>query len=112
MWATWILYAILVDLTDDVAEALNRPFTDISMEMVYRGLYYFAQAYRRGQATGPIILLACHAKLLGIIKRRRTRWADKLPDLAYPPCLSVRATTSAHNCPINDSMHLTILGKP
>ena len=25
IWATWILYAILVDLTDDVAEALDRP---------------------------------------------------------------------------------------
>lgn len=36
LWATWILYAVLVDLTDAVAEALRRPFAEISMEMVYR----------------------------------------------------------------------------
>ena len=35
VWATWLLYAILVDLTDAVAEALNRPFAAISLEMVY-----------------------------------------------------------------------------
>jgi len=28
VWATWILYAILVDLTDAVAEVLGRPFVD------------------------------------------------------------------------------------
>jgi hypothetical protein len=39
VWATWLLYAILVDLTDAVAEALKQPFAAISMEMVYRSLY-------------------------------------------------------------------------
>ena len=34
VWGTWILYAVLVDLTDQVAEVLNRPFSEISMEMV------------------------------------------------------------------------------
>lgn len=42
VWATWLLYALLVDLTDAVAEALHRPFRDISLEMVFRGLYHFA----------------------------------------------------------------------
>ena len=49
VWATWILYAVLVDLTDAVAEALNRPFHALSMEMVYRGLYHFTVAYHRGK---------------------------------------------------------------
>jgi len=31
-----MLYAVLVDLTDAVAEALQKPFAAISLEMVYR----------------------------------------------------------------------------
>lgn len=71
VWATWILYCVLVDLTDAVAEALNRPFNDLSMEMVYRSLYYFGQAYGRGKTTDPVPFLADNADWLGIVKRRR-----------------------------------------
>jgi hypothetical protein len=57
LWATWLLYAVLVDLTDQVAEALRQPFAAISMEMVYRSLYFFAQAYHRGfTPISPLIL--------------------------------------------------------
>jgi hypothetical protein len=73
VWATWLLYAVLVDLTDAVAEALNQPFAAISMEMVYRSLYYFTQAYQRGQATDVVDFLATNAKLYGIVKRPRKR---------------------------------------
>ena len=44
LWATWLLYAVLVDLTDAVAEALEQPFDAISMEMVFRSLYYAGPA--------------------------------------------------------------------
>lgn len=71
VWATWLLYAVLVDLTDSVAEALNQPFAAISMEMVYRSLYFFAQAHQRGQADDVVAYLAANTKLLGIIKRKR-----------------------------------------
>ncbi len=37
VWSTWMVYGILVDLTDAVAEALERPWLDLSLEMVYRG---------------------------------------------------------------------------
>ncbi|MBK9952934.1 MAG: hypothetical protein IPP10_15920 [Candidatus Competibacteraceae bacterium] len=30
LWATWLLYAVLVDLTDAVAEALERPMAHVS----------------------------------------------------------------------------------
>jgi hypothetical protein len=70
VWATWMVYGILVDLTDAVAEALERPFQDLSLEMVYRGLYYFQQAYQRGEADDPITYLAANASRLGIIKQR------------------------------------------
>lgn len=73
IWATWMLYAVLVDLTDAVAEALNQPFAAISMEMVYRSLYHFAQAYHQGEATDVVAFLVAEAKLLGIVKRKRKR---------------------------------------
>jgi hypothetical protein len=71
LWATWLLYAVLVDLTDAVAERLHQPFDAISIEMVYRGIYYFVQAFHRGEAQDPVAYLAEHARLLGIVKRKR-----------------------------------------
>jgi hypothetical protein len=41
IWATWLFYGILVDLGDAVADEISLPFDDISLEMIYRGLYYF-----------------------------------------------------------------------
>ena len=84
VWATWILYAVLVDLTDAVAEVLDRPFVDISMEMVYRSLYYFSQALRRGEATDPVAYLATNAIWLGIIKRPRKRSPLRSLNLTNP----------------------------
>lgn len=91
VWATWLLYAVLVDLTQAVAEALHQPFRAISLEMVYRGLYHFTQAYHRGDATDPIAYLAAKAKALDIVKSKRhrasTKLADiRLPDLTASPC--------------------------
>jgi hypothetical protein len=84
VWATWILYAVLVDLTDAVAEVLVRPLVDISMEMVYRSLYYFSQALRRGEATAPVAYLAANALWLGIIKRPRRRSPLRSLNLTNP----------------------------
>jgi hypothetical protein len=71
VWATWLLYVVLVDLTDAVAEALQQPFAAISIEMVYRSLYFFTQAHARGQADDVVAYLAANTKLLGIVKRKR-----------------------------------------
>jgi hypothetical protein len=73
VWATWLLYAVLVDLTDQLAEVLHRPFSEISIEMVFRGLYHFTQAYHDGRATDPIQYLAQKHELLGIVKRKRPK---------------------------------------
>jgi Transposase DDE domain len=70
VWSTWLLYAVLVDLTDSVAEALNQPFAAISMEMIYRSLYFFTQAHQRGQADDVVTYLAANTKLLSIVKRK------------------------------------------
>jgi IS4 transposase len=42
VWATWLFYAVLVDLGDAVADELSLPFDRISLEMIYRGLYHQA----------------------------------------------------------------------
>ncbi len=73
LWATWLLYAVLVDLTDAVAEELNQPFAALSLEMVYRSLYFFTGAYQRGEAHDVVQFLASEARDLGILKRRRQR---------------------------------------
>jgi hypothetical protein len=73
LWATWLLYAVLVDLTDAVAEALNQPFAALSLEMVYRSLYFFTGAYQRGEASDVVPYLAAEARALGILKRHRKR---------------------------------------
>lgn len=76
VWGTWMLYAVLVDLTDQVAEVLDRPFSEISMEVVFRGLYHFTMDYHLGKASDPVQFLAEEADMLGIIKRKRR---PKLP---------------------------------
>jgi hypothetical protein len=76
LWATWILYAVLIDLTDAVAEELRQPFAMISVEMVYRGLYHFSQAYKRGDASDPVVYLAKKASVLDIIKAKRPKSLD------------------------------------
>ena len=70
VWATWLLYAVLVDLTDAGAHAVQQPFAQVSLEMVFRGLYHFTQTFHRGQATDPVAYLAANAKRLGLIKRK------------------------------------------
>jgi hypothetical protein len=85
LWTTWMVYLVLADLSDALAEALNKPLLAISMEMVYRGLYHFGQAYAKGEADDPVAYLALHAKLLGIVKRclpSQSHWLNLtiLPD--------------------------------
>jgi hypothetical protein len=84
VWATWLFFALLVDLGDAVAEELMLPFDRISVEMVFRGLYHFSQARCRGQATDPIQYLAApENRDLGIVKRIRkkhTPTPSRLPD--------------------------------
>jgi DDE family transposase len=86
LWATWLLYAVLVDLTDAVAEELQQPVTALSLEMVYRSVYHFTQAFHRGAASDPVVYLAEDARGLGILKQKR-----KPPMLDWP-ALSVAAS--------------------
>ena len=73
IWATWLFYSVLVDLGDGVADELSLPFDRISLEMIYRGLYYFHSASTRGEASDPVKYFANPdiQKCLGIVKRQR-----------------------------------------
>lgn len=71
LWATWLMYAILVDLADDVADSLAVPFNQVSLEMVYRSLYFCTMAFHRQETDDPVAYLAANAKLFGIVKRKR-----------------------------------------
>ena len=78
VWSTWLLYAVLVDLTDAVAERLHVPHRTVSLEMVYRGLYHYSQARHRGEADDPVAYLAERADWLGVIKRQRRETPEVL----------------------------------
>lgn len=85
IWATWLLYVVLIDLTDAVAEALNKPFSAISIEMVYRSLYFFANTRHRGETDNVVFFLANEAKFFGILKRKHK--ADHPSPLDFIPKL-------------------------
>jgi hypothetical protein len=85
VWATWLLYVVLIDLTDAVAEALNKPFSVISIEMVYRSLYFFTNARQRGETDYVVAYLANEAKFFGILKRKHK--TDNPSPLTFIPKL-------------------------
>ena len=72
LWATWLLYAVLIDLTDAVAARLDQPLAALSLEMVYRSLYHFTAAFQRGAASDVVAYLATNATRLGILMRTRS----------------------------------------
>lgn len=84
IWATWLFYAILVDLGDAVADEVGLPFDRISLEMLLRGLYHFNNACHKGLATDPVSYFADPKNEdLGVIKRLRKK--QKRLDLSpYP----------------------------
>ncbi len=79
LWATWIFYVVLIDLSDEIADELTLPFDSISVEMVFRGIYHFTQALNQGLAINLITFLAApENRDLGIVKSPR-------PKRAKPP---------------------------
>jgi hypothetical protein len=72
IWGTWLFYAILVDLSDAVADELSLSFDQISLEMIYRGLYHFYVARQKGLASDPVKYFAAPENQdLGIVKQQR-----------------------------------------
>lgn len=73
LWSTWLLYSVLIDLVDEVASELKMPVESISVEMVYRGLYHYSEALKRGESGSIGEYYAKRAKLLGIVKAPRKK---------------------------------------
>lgn len=71
LWMTWLLYAVLVDLCDEVAEALGQRWERISIEMVYRSLWLYSKAHECKPELGLVEYLVANAKMLGVVKQRR-----------------------------------------
>ena len=74
------MYAVLFDLSDAVADAVQLPLERISPEMVWRGLYHFNTAYNKGTATDPIAYLtAPENRDLSVIKPPRKKKENTRP---------------------------------
>jgi len=74
---TLIFYTVLTQIVQDVAVALRQPQEKISVEMVFRSLYYVAKAISRGENPDVVSYLAERAKLFGLIKAERQRHREK-----------------------------------
>ena len=86
IWATWLFYAVLIDLCDEVADELTLPFDSISVEMVFRGIYHFTQAFNQGNATDIVAYFtAPENRDLGIVKSSRPKRAKPTLDLSPFP---------------------------
>lgn len=86
IWATWIFYGILLDLSDEIADSLTLPFDSISVEMVFRGIYHFTQALNQGIATNIVAYLtATENQDLGIVKSPRPKRTKPLLNLSPSP---------------------------
>ncbi len=71
LWSTWIVYTVLIDLCDEVAGLLKLPFERISVEMVFRSIYYYTKAVERGDDRPLPEYLADRSADLGVVKRKR-----------------------------------------
>lgn len=72
IWATWLFYAVLIDLGDAIADELALPIDRISLEMIYRGLYHFSVAHYKGLTHDPIKYFAApENRDLGVVKSLR-----------------------------------------
>jgi hypothetical protein len=77
MLTTWLFYAVLMHLCQQIAELLCLPRDRISEEMVYRGLYHYARALQRDEKRSAARYLADDAKLFGLVKTARKRQSER-----------------------------------
>lgn len=86
VYATLIFYAVLIQLCQQLAEALAQPLDRISVEMVFRGFYHYASALQKGEHQELVPFLAANAQLLGLVKRvrKRDRERQQLSALTWP----------------------------
>jgi hypothetical protein len=106
IWATWLFYAVLMDLGDAVADELALPVDRISLEMIYRGLDHFSVAHQKGLSHDPIkYFAASENRDLRIVKSIRKPLVRLIiapfperqpnsPDFFFPPNSQTFLTTA------------------
>jgi len=93
VWATWLLYAVVQDLTDEVAERLGRPVGAVSVEMVFRALYHYTQAYQHDRTLEVMAYVANKAAELDLIK---AQWRLPTPLPTLEPLDNEAKTLTCH----------------
>lgn len=78
LYATFLFYLVLLNVCQHVAQSLNEPLEQISVEMVFRAFYHYSRALIRGETVDLVTYLVQHAKLLGLVKRQRKRHREIL----------------------------------
>ncbi|HMA33322.1 MAG TPA: IS4 family transposase [Chloroflexia bacterium] len=76
VWASWLLYGVLIDLTDEVAAHSRRPLGAVSVEMVFRALYHYTQAVQKQPGWDLVSYLVDKAAELDLFK---ARWQPPSP---------------------------------
>ncbi|MEO0455549.1 MAG: transposase, partial [Cyanobacteria bacterium P01_A01_bin.114] len=86
IWATWLFYSLLLDLADQVAQAVELPFERISLEMLWRSFYHFVQAQHRGDERSWLdYVIAPENEDLDVVKAlRRKRIRPPLDVSPFP----------------------------
>lgn len=97
VWATWLFYAVLIDLADAVADELSLPFDRISLEMIYRGLYHFSVAYDKGKTEDPIKYFAAPENQdLGVVNISESKLQSWIYRLLPHPLDKCAITLTSH----------------
>ena len=73
VYATWIIYAVIAHLCCGVAARLACSIEQISFEMIFRSLYHYSRARAAGRADDIISYMVENARMLGIVKKERSR---------------------------------------
>jgi Transposase DDE domain len=73
LYATLLFYLVLLHVCQQIAQSLNEPLEQISVEMVFRAFYHYSGALMRDETVELVPYLVQQAKLLGLVKRRRQR---------------------------------------
>jgi len=86
IWATWLFYAVLIDVADTVANEFEIEAEKISIEMLLSSFYHFNSAYNRGLSDDLIAyLVSAENRDLGIVKYKPKSQQPDTLDLSPHP---------------------------
>lgn len=94
IWATWLFYAVLVDLGNAVANEVGVPFEQFTCEMLTRRLYHFSVAYNKEKTADPVSYFAApqnqNSRVVKIPKKESPLDLSPFPRRSLPPKMVLR----------------------